>query len=59
QIIKKWLSYREKSLLERGLTMEEVLFVRRMARRISSIILLELDLNSNYTSAKDTVFSWK
>ncbi|MFA5423064.1 MAG: type ISP restriction/modification enzyme [Phycisphaerae bacterium] len=59
QIIKKWLSYREKSLLERGLTMEEVLYVRRMARRISSIILLELDLNSNYTSAKDTVFSWK
>ena len=34
QVIKKWLSYREKPLLGRGLTPDEVRYVTEMARRL-------------------------
>ena len=36
QVIKKWLSYREKALLGRGLTIEEAQEVTHMARRIAA-----------------------
>jgi hypothetical protein len=58
QVIKKWLSYREKSLLGRGLTMEEVLYVREMARRISAIILNGSNLDSNYLAVKESTYKW-
>jgi hypothetical protein len=41
QIIKKWLSYREKPLLGRGLTPEEVRYVTEMARRLAALIALQ------------------
>ena len=40
QVIKKWLSYREKALLGRGLTIEEAQEVTHMARRIAALVLL-------------------
>lgn len=58
QVIKKWLSYREKSLLGRGLTMEEVLYVREMARRISAIVLNGSNLDSNYLAVKESTYKW-
>jgi hypothetical protein len=48
QVIKKWLSYREKKILGRALTLAEVYEVRDMARRIAAIILLGPNLDDNY-----------
>jgi hypothetical protein len=59
QVIKKWLSYREKKLLGRALTKEEVRYVQEMARRIAAILLLEPALDSNYRDVKEHTFAWK
>ena len=48
QVIKKWLSYRELSLLKRALTLDEVREVSNIARRIASILLMEPELDANY-----------
>lgn len=52
QIIKKWLSYREKSMLGRGLETEEALYVTDIARRIAALILLQKELDINYFNVK-------
>ncbi len=48
QVIKKWLSYREKDLLGRGLTPDEVRYVTEMARRLAALIALQPSLDENY-----------
>ena len=48
QVIRKWLSYREKPLLGRGLTPEEVRYVTEMARRLTVLVALQLSLDDNY-----------
>ncbi len=48
QVIKKWLSYREKPLLGRGLTVAEVRTVTETARRIATLIDLQPQLDENY-----------
>ena len=53
QVIKKWLSYREKPLLGRPLTPEEAREVMNMARRLAAIVLMEPALNANYQHVKD------
>jgi hypothetical protein len=58
QVIKKWLSYREKTLLGRPLTPDEVEEVTRMARRLAAIVLLEPALNANYQSVKASPYAW-
>ncbi len=58
QVMKKWLSYREKKILGRSLTKEEVREVRDMARRIAAILLLEPSLNENYQIVKAHAFPW-
>jgi len=57
QVIKKWLSYREVSLLGRPLKIEEVEEVTNMVRRIAAILLLEPELNENYQRIKGNSFS--
>lgn len=47
-VIKKWLSYRERAVLGRGLEVDEARYVTEMARRIAAILLLESRLNANY-----------
>ena len=47
-VIKKWLSYREKALLGRGLTIDEVRYVTETARRIAALIALQPALDANY-----------
>jgi len=51
QVMKKWLSYRERALLGRSLTVEEVREVTHMARRIAAILLLAPALDANYRAA--------
>jgi len=58
QVMKKWLSYREKALLGRDLKVEEVREVMRMARRIAAILLLQPALDANYEAVKASTWSW-
>ncbi|MCK9377566.1 MAG: hypothetical protein M0P73_15625 [Syntrophobacterales bacterium] len=58
QVIKKWLSYRERDLLGRPLTMAEVREVTNMARRLAAIVLMEPTLNANYQAVKESCFPW-
>jgi len=52
QVMKKWLSYREQSLLGRPLTSDEVREVMHMARRIAALLLLQPELDRNYQAVK-------
>ena len=52
QVIKKWLSYREKELLGRGLMPEEVRYVGEMTRRLAALIALHASLDENYFKVK-------
>ena len=58
QVIKKWLSYREKRMLGRGISIDETVEVRDMARRLGAIILLEPQLDENYQRVKKEVYKW-
>jgi len=58
QVIKKWLSYRERELLRRGLTPEEVAEVTAMARRIAAIVLMSPALDANYQAVKANPYNW-
>lgn len=48
RVVKKWLSYREKRVLGRDLTVEEVREVSRTVRRLAAILLLRPRLDTNY-----------
>jgi hypothetical protein len=48
QVIKNWLCHRERKLLKRALTLDEVIAVKQMTRRIAAILLLEPKLDANY-----------
>jgi hypothetical protein len=58
QVIKKWLSYRERKLLGRHLSKQEVRYVTEMAYRIAAILLLEAALDSNYLNVKEHAYRW-
>jgi len=59
QVIKKWLSYREKDLLGRDLTSEEVRYVTEMARRLAALLSLHSDLDANYRAVAEQTFDWR
>jgi hypothetical protein len=50
-VIKKWLSYREKELLDRSLTVEEARYVTEMTRRIAALIILGTALDESYSKS--------
>jgi predicted helicase len=50
QVLKKWLSYREQSLLGRDLRVDDVREFTAIARRITAILLLEPQLDANYAT---------
>ncbi len=58
QVIKKWLSYREKVILGRGLRVEEAEYVTEMARRVAALILMQQDLDANYEAVKADTWPW-
>jgi hypothetical protein len=51
------LSYREFELLGRALTPEEAREVTHMGRRIAALILLQPDLDKNYTKVKSATLA--
>lgn len=59
QVIKKWLSYRERGILGRGLTTDEVREVTGTARRVAAILLLQKELSRNYAATKAAPFPWR
>jgi hypothetical protein len=58
QVIKKWLSYREKELLGRSITPDEARYVTSMTRRIAAILLLGPALDANYEATKQATYIW-
>lgn len=58
QVIKKWLSYRERRVLGRDLRGEEARHVTEMVRRIAAILLLQPRLDENYQRVKAQTFDW-
>lgn len=58
QVMKKWLSYRERALLGRDLKVEEARYVSEMTRRIAAILLLEPVLDANYERVKADTYPW-
>jgi hypothetical protein len=59
QVMKKWLSYRERELLGRGLSLEEVREGTNIARRIAAILLLEPALDEKYRAVKANCYDWQ
>ncbi len=58
QVVKKWLSYREAGILNRSLTADEAKEVRETARRITAILLLQPELNTNYRLVQKDPAAW-
>ncbi|HEY7313429.1 MAG TPA: type ISP restriction/modification enzyme [Gemmataceae bacterium] len=58
QVMKKWLSYRERGLLGRALTLGELTEVMHMARRIAALLLLQPVLDANYQAVKAATYVW-
>jgi hypothetical protein len=58
QVLKKWLSYREEALLGRPLTVDEVIYIRDVIRRITSLLLLGPVLDTNYAATKGNPYPW-
>lgn len=58
QVIKKWLSYREQSILGRALTKDEAREVTGMVRRLTALVLLGDELDANYIAVRDKPYSW-
>ena len=50
QVLKKWLSYRERSVLGRDLTGEDLVWFTHSARRIAALILMEKELNESFAA---------
>lgn len=59
QVVKKWLSYREQSVLGRAVKPEEAAYVSEMVRRIAAILLMGPALDKNYEAAKANAVEWK
>ncbi len=48
QVLKKWLSYRDASIIKRPLTPDEVAHIQNTARRLAAILLLGPELDASY-----------
>jgi hypothetical protein len=57
-VLKKWLSYRDQRVLNRALQVEELEEFQKIARRITSILLLNPQLNAAYESTKADAVDW-
>src|ERR1039457_3137858 len=57
-VIKKWLSYREKELLGRSLSVDEARYVTEMARRIAALMFLGPQLDQSYHSIAKESYKW-
>ncbi|MGW3772828.1 type ISP restriction/modification enzyme [Actinomadura verrucosospora] len=54
QVLRKWLSYRDKRVLQRDLTLSEVRSFTGMVRRLTSLVLLSSQLDANYLEVSNS-----
>jgi len=59
QVMKKWLSYRERPLLGRDLTPGEARYVTEMARRIAAFCCWSRLSDENYERVKTDTWEWE
>jgi hypothetical protein len=59
QVLTKWLSYREQTLLGRPLTLDEVKTLTAIARRIAAVLMLRDRLDANYRAASSNTVTFK
>lgn len=57
-VLKKWLSYREQSVLGRALNGDEAMHFAATARRIAEILSMGPALDATYALAKETAVPW-
>jgi hypothetical protein len=55
QVLRKWLSYREKAVLGRPLNLDEARQFQSVVRRVSELALSGRDLDLNYRAATGAV----
>ena len=58
QVMKKWLSYRERAVLGRDLAPDEARYVTETTRRIAAILLLEPAVDANDERVKAHAYAW-
>ncbi len=58
QVLKKWLSYRERQVLVRDITKDEAREFTHIVRRIAALLLLEPELDKNYAAIKANCHPW-
>lgn len=58
QVLKKWLSYRERQVLGRDITKDEAREFTQIVRRIAVLLLLEPELDKNYLATRAKCFDW-
>jgi hypothetical protein len=54
QVLRKWLSYRDKRVLGRGLTSAEARMFTTIARRLTALVLLGPELDANYLGVAES-----
>jgi hypothetical protein len=59
QVLKKWLSYREESVLGRSLTIDEARSVTSIVRRIAAILVLQRSLELNFQKIAVNCIEWQ
>jgi len=57
-VIKKWLSYREGSVLGRSITKEEARYVTHLIRRLTALVMLGPALDVNYEECRHNAADW-
>jgi hypothetical protein len=58
QVLKKWLSYRERQVLGRDITKDEAREFTHIVRRTAALVLLEPEMNKNYAAIKASCYPW-
>jgi Type ISP C-terminal specificity domain len=53
QVLKKWLSYREQTIIDRALNESEVSHFQATARRLAALLLLTAELDANYLTCAE------
>ncbi len=59
QVLKKWLSYRERQVLGRDITKDEAREFTQIVRRIAALLLLQPELDANYAATKIGAYSYR
>ncbi|MCV6991823.1 hypothetical protein H7I87_18430 [Mycobacterium timonense] len=57
QVLRKWLSYREKRVLGRDISIEETRAFTNIARRLTAVVRRGPELDRNYLAVTEAAYS--